>query len=109
MGIDGPTFVPKVAIFERRFVLQVAPQIRKLLPQAELWAIRPLSHDSQEGCCRTTGKIKKVFAAPQVRRFLPYHREEGFCHTTGKRAFAAPQARWFCCRTTGEQYSCHSR
>ena len=37
---------------------------------------------------RTTGK--KAFAAPQARKFLSYHRQ-GFCNTTGKMAFAAAQ------------------
>ena len=59
-------------------------------------------HHRQEGFCRTTGK--KVFAAPQARRFLPHLRQEGFCRTSGKRAFAAPQTRWFCCLTTNKQY-----
>ena len=41
-------------------------------------------HHRQEGFCRTTGK--KAFAAPQARRFLQHHRQEGF---------SAPQARRF--------------
>ena len=65
--------------------------------------------------CRTTGK--KVFAAPQARRFLPHHRQEGFCRTTGKKVFAAPQARRFLphhrqegfCRTTGKRALPHLR
>ena len=39
-------------------------------------------HHGQEGFCRITGK--KAFAASQARRLLPHHRQEGFCSTTSK-------------------------
>ena len=39
-------------------------------------------HHRQEGFCHTSGK--KVFAAPQTRRFLPHLRQEGFCRTSGE-------------------------
>ena len=65
---------------ERRLVPQVAPQASKKAFPAD--------------CTRG----KKAFTSPQARGLLPYHRQESFCRTTGKRAsgaFAAPQARWF--------------
>ena len=70
---------------------QAAPQAKKLFLQAAPQARRLLPYHRQEGFCRTTGK--RGSAAPQTRRLLPHHRQEGFCHTTGKRDFATPQAR----------------
>ena len=43
-------------------------------PQAKSFCRRP--HHRQEGFCRTTGK--KVFAAPQARGLLPHLRQDGF-------------------------------
>ena len=67
---------------------------RRFVPQAAPQARKLLPQAAPQArmLCRTTGK--RVFAAPQARSFLPYHSQEGFCRTTGKRAFAAHQARW---------------
>ena len=78
---------------EGMFVPQAAPQAKKLFLQAASQARKLLRHRRQEGFCRTTGK--KAFAAPQARRFfVPHHRQEGFCRT---------YARWLCCRTREKQ------